>query len=69
VPKNIQVVATGQIWDFPRRPPTCENETARAKNELATYVDKEEVAERLEEKMVTLHDGRVAIEAVKYTGE
>ena len=46
-----------------------ENETARAKNKLATDVDKEEVAGRPEEQKVTLQDGRVAIVTVQYIGE
>ena len=69
VPKNIQVVATGQIWDLHRRPDTWENETARAKNKLATDVDKEEVSGRPEKQKVTLQNGREAIVTVQYIGE
>ena len=69
MPKNIQVVATGQIWDLHRRPDTWENETARAKNKLATDVDKEEVAGRPEKQKVTLQNGREAIVTVQYIGE
>ena len=69
MPKNIQVVATGQIWDLHRRPDTWENETARAKNKLATDVDKEEVSGRPEKQKVTLQNGREAIVTVQYIGE
>ena len=45
---------------------SAESKTARAKNKLATDVDKEEVARRPEEQKVTLQDGRMAIVTVKY---
>jgi FKBP-type peptidyl-prolyl cis-trans isomerase 2 len=44
------------------------NETARAKNKLATDLDKEEVAGRPEEQKVSLLDGRVSMVIVKYIG-
>ena len=69
MPKNIQVVATGQIWDLHRRPDTWENETARAKNKLATDVDKEEVSGRPEKQKVTLQNGREAIVTEQYIGK